>query len=380
MSAITKLLAQYSGLPAHVQRAVGSIVGAAVADAATRPVHWVYDRSVIETVIGSSPTPEFWPTSLCPFYTLETGARSCYNDEAFAMLKAIADTPPPAPYSSVFNREKLYTILTEMYSPSSAYAESLKLRQIAYDPARREEKRNPIPGPWQHGGVTDFLAAHAAGVEPTGAANHKESDGFCLSIPLIARLSVGESLGNEAFSDAVAESIRVLSASDSSVAHGSVQARMLRSLITDGPGAGVNEAGAMRALAQQAVAGLGDEVSAELEAVLATSTGTDTWNWGEDLLSPAYLDLVAGFGKACAYPGSFQGGLLGALSCSSFTEAVRRNLLAGGCNCSRANFIGACFGAAYGIGGRGVPVEWIGRTDNGEEILAMAMEALAGPS
>ena len=33
-------------------------------------------------------TPEFWPESKSPFYTLPTGARSCYNHVVMAGLEA----------------------------------------------------------------------------------------------------------------------------------------------------------------------------------------------------------------------------------------------------------------------------------------------------
>jgi len=56
----------------------------------------------------------------------------------------------------------------------------------------------------------------------------------------------------------------------------------------------------------------------------------------------------------------------------NFDEAVRKTILAGGCNCSRSFFIGAMMGAKLGI--KGIPKEWIEKTNNAEVILEMAME------
>lgn len=52
-------------------------------------------------------------------------------------------------------------------------------------------------------------------------------------------------------------------------------------------------------------------------------------------------------------------------------------LQAGGCNCSRANLAGALLGAAYGIGTpNGIPLEWIDRTDKGQDIFQRAIEVV----
>jgi hypothetical protein len=180
---IESILAQYQTLSAVPRSAVGAVVGACVADAATRPVHWVYDRSVIESTIGGNPNPEFWPTSLSPFYTLETGKRSCYNDESMVMLQSLSRGIPYQP-------EAMKAALLAMYSPDSPYASSLALRKKAYDPSQRTQKREPIPGPWQHSAVTYFQKSMEEGRDETGDPETAETDGFCLSIPLIARFTL----------------------------------------------------------------------------------------------------------------------------------------------------------------------------------------------
>lgn len=180
MSALASLLLDYRALNIRSQRAVAAIVGAAVGDAATRPVHWLYDRAVLESTIGTS-NPEFWPTNLSPFYIVATGRRSCYNDEAFAMLQSL----PPLP--EVFDKESTRASLLKTFSATSEYAEALERRLIAYDPARRTDKRDPIEGPWQQGAVTTFLKAVEEGKKVTGETANAETDGFCLALPLIAR-------------------------------------------------------------------------------------------------------------------------------------------------------------------------------------------------
>ena len=44
-----------------------------------------------------------------------------------------------------------------------------------------------------------------------------------------------------------------------------------------------------------------------------------------------------------------------------------RKIKAGGCNCSRANFVGAYFAAKNGL--KGIPKDWIKKTNPAKNIL-----------
>lgn len=89
LESIASHLDQAKTLAVPLQRAIALIVGAAVTDAATRPFHWVYNRTVLESTIKDQITVEFWPKSVSPFYTIPTGWRSCYNDESLVMLRTL---------------------------------------------------------------------------------------------------------------------------------------------------------------------------------------------------------------------------------------------------------------------------------------------------
>lgn len=52
---------------------------------------------------------------------------------------------------------------------------------------RRLEDRQPVPGPWQQGAVTNLLKCLEEGRTPDGSPQSKESDGLCTTLPLIAR-------------------------------------------------------------------------------------------------------------------------------------------------------------------------------------------------
>ena len=92
----------------------------------------------------------------------------------------------------------------------------------------------------------------------------------------------------------------------------------------------------------------------------STNNGIDTDGISlevQSVIASMDIDAVERFGKQCANPGSFMGALL-AIGTSharmadgveyGYVGAVRDVLKSGGCNCSRANFVGACLGAAYG--------------------------------
>ncbi len=55
------------------------------------------------------------------------------------------------------------------------------------------------------------------------------------------------------------------------------------------------------------------------------------------------------------------------LKCESYVDAVRSNLIGGGCNCSRAVFVGAAMGAKFGLDA--IPEDWISKTTNHLELL-----------
>ena len=77
--------------------------------------------------------------------------------------------------------------------------------------------------------------------------------------------------------------------------------------------------------------------------------------------------VVKKFGKACSYPGTFNGPIHAIITSPNFKSAITKTILAGGCNCSRANFIWAYFAALNGI--KGIPKEWISKTRPAKNIL-----------
>ena len=56
--------------------------------------------------------------------------------------------------------------------------------------------------------------------------------------------------------------------------------------------------------------------------------------------------------------------------CSSYVDAIRATIMAGGCTASRAAFIGACIGAEQGVAG--IPQDWRQQCKQHDEVLGLS--------
>ena len=72
-------------------------------------------------------------------------------------------------------------------------------------------------------------------------------------------------------------------------------------------------------------------------------------------------------GITCSYPGTFNSSIHSILNSKNYKSAVLKTIKAGGCNCSRVNFIGAYFAALKGV--NSIPKSWIKKTYPAKKIL-----------
>lgn len=354
-SSVADLFARYSTLSQVRQRAVAAIVGAIVADAGARPLHWLYDSDKLAGIVGDA-APEFWAVNACPYYTVALGLQSYYGDEALSMLASLPAGGVPVP-ADAFSKEALLARLASDFSPSSVYGAAMVLRN---DPGR--DKSVPLAGPWQGHILTHLLTAAAAG-GPTGDAAAMDSDGFQASIPLIAKLAALFPGGdNDAgvmavFLDAAA----VLTCADAALAIQATAATLLRSVIVSGA--------VSREVLRDVGAAAGGVPAGLVDAVLAAPAPEHV---------RAFVATAKPFGVGCPYPGSFQVALLALVSFPTFVDASRANVMAGGDQCSRAMFLGSVLGAAHGIGSAsGVPLDWIERTTAGVSAFETAINLVS---
>eukprot|EP00981_Chlorochromonas_danica_P005401 scaffold1091_cov164-Ochromonas_danica.AAC.24 len=309
---------ELTSLPIIQQRAACAIIGAAVADAAIRPFHWVYNLTALQEVVGQHEQVEFWPTNVSPFYSLPTGHRSCYNDLSLVTLRSLPNS------LSIYDPLAFQKEMLEMFSEHSDYAISFKKRSEPYDPAKRGQQRQAVPGPWQQAAVTAYLTDLQAGHTPRGSPESLESDGFCSSIPVIARGSAWE-MKLPSFLEQVSTASRQLSSHPVALSHSVAAAAIIRRLTLTGPNGltldsfvdAVGEASTAASSHQNAIAEGLSQVKVELDVVLRS------------LLKEDFSYAAEKLGRNCANPGSFLGGCLIALQCQAFQPAVRQLIRSG---------------------------------------------------
>ena len=84
------------------------------------------------------------------------------------------------------------------------------------------------------------------------------------------------------------------------------------------------------------------------------------------LKSQDHTKVTRMLGKACSDPGNFKSSVHCIITSSNYEPAIIKTIKAGGCNCSRAGFIGSYFSA---LKDRNIPLNWIKKTIPAKKIL-----------
>jgi len=315
------------------QRGIAAIIGARVADAASRPLHWVYNQHTLDNILKNSETPEFWPENCSPYYSLPTGHCSPYNDTAYVGLLSLCETKGKVEIQHIQDKIKSF------FGPGTEYWRCL---------TKRDER--PVHGPWVQVAVVSFLEnLKKMKIGPYGDSQNNQSDGFCLSIPIVAYHASNENLWESLLSNVVT----ILNTHKPTVEVIHAETLLLQAFV------------------------LGKENPFEYakeQYAKVHPSRLPIFKEVEDALkqNKSHPLQVAELGKPCYLPGSFRSSYLAMLKTASFVDAVRLNMQAGGCSCSRANLIGSCFGAKYGIDG--IPLEWLKKVNDIENLMEMTIK------
>ena len=87
-------------------------LGATVADAAARPLHWVYNPKKLKKYIRGKKKIAFLKRNKSPFYSIKTGNVSGYNDVGQVMFKTLIYTKKKSDIIKNFKKKhskKLWT-------------------------------------------------------------------------------------------------------------------------------------------------------------------------------------------------------------------------------------------------------------------------------
>ena len=305
-------------------------LGATVADAAARPLHWIYDEKKLKSYIKNKKNITFFKENRCPFYSIKTGEVSGYNAVGQVMFKTLINTNHKDNIITDFKKN-----IVKNFGPGSKYWKNLKLRKKY----KKIKWTTAMKGPWIHQNILETIKNIKLKKTITGGTKVNESDGYCAALPY--------SLFNNS-EQKLKKVIRT-------VANGKISEQF--------------------ALAKLKIINLADEGNKDpINSFMKLNSKNDYFinvikniNKVKKLKDKTHNMVVKKFGKACSYPGTFNGSIHAIITSNNYKGAVIKTIKAGGCNCSRANFVGAYFAAKNGL--KCIPKDWIKKTNPAKNIL-----------
>ena len=305
-------------------------LGATVADAAARPLHWVYDPKKLNQYIKGKKEITFLKKNKSPFYSISTGKVSGYNDVGQVMFRTLISTKKKSDILKNFKKN-----VVQNFGPGSAYWRNLKLRKKY----KKIKWKRPMNGPWIHQNILETIQNIKSNKSITGGKKVNESDGYCAALPYFL------------FNNTEADLKRVVK----SIANSKI-----------------NETYALAKLKIISLANDNkkDPIRFFLRKYKRNRYFKDVINNIKKVLRAKrenHTKTVRKFGKACSYPGTFMGSIHAMITSNNYKSAINKTIKAGGCNCSRANFVGAYFAALKGY--KNIPSKWIKKTQPAKNIL-----------
>ena len=221
------------------------------------------------------------------------------------------------------------------FGPGSAYWRNLKLRKKY----KKIKWKKPMNGPWIHQNILSTIQNIKAKKNITGGIKVNESDGYCAALPYYLYNNSDKELK-----------------------------RVIRSVANSK----INET---YALAKIKIIDLANQGNKDPVQTFVKKYKKNRYfkevivniKKVKRLKDLNHIKVVKKFGKACSYPGTFMGSIHAIITSSGYKSAVIKTIKAGGCNCSRANFVGAYFAAFKGI--KNIPTQWINKTKPSKSII-----------
>eukprot|EP00960_Hanusia_phi_P015728 463302-Hanusia_phi.AAC.6 len=296
-----------------VARCAAAMKGGIVADAASMGLHWIYDPEKIIALTRKAPMcpkdPAFFEPPSCPFYSYESGQLSPYGAEGLGMLKCMNSLPQHDPMRL-----------------AQKFAENLK----AYS------------GRLNHASKELIANIEAGKTFPECGANDSQANAL-VKVPF----ALPRFISDQDWAARMEEVIRVHQNHELAVEYGMASSYMLHHIISTG--ATVKEA--LNWAASES-SPLSPDAKSKVKEALAF-TGNE-------------VEAAKSFGSSCALPGAFTVAVYILNTTETYEEAIRKNIMASGDQCSRSCLIGACLAASKGV--ECVPDDWVGRVTDMEEI------------
>ena len=304
-------------------------LGATVADAAARPLHWVYNQKKLLSYIKGKKDFTFLKKNKSPFYNIKTGKVSGYNEIGQVMFKTLLENDRNI-------EERFKKNITKRFGPGSIYWKNLNLR-AKY--RKVKDWRGIIKGPWIHQNIIETVRNIKSKKKLTGGKKVNESDGYCAALPYF--------LYGYNFKD-VKKIISTVTVSKISLKYALAKFYLI----------------------DLALKGCKDPINEFMKIFNKNSyfkSVVEDIKKVKRLKSKPHPLVVKKLGMACSYPGTFNSSIHSIINSTNYKGAILKTIKAGGCNCSRVNFIGAYFAALKGLDT--IPKSWIKKTDLAKKIL-----------
>ena len=304
-------------------------LGATVADAAARPLHWVYNQKKLLTYIKGKQDFTFLKKNKSPFYNIKTGKVSGYNEVGQVMFKTLVEGHRDI-------EERFKKNITKNFGPGSIYWKNLNLR-AKY--RKVKDWRGIIKGPWIHQNIIETVRNIKSKKKLTGGKKVNESDGYCAALPYFL---YGYNLKD------VKKIISTVTVSKISLKYALAKFYLI----------------------DLALKGCKDPINEFMKIFKKNSyfkSVVEDMKKVKRLKSKPHPLVVKKLGMACSYPGTFNSSIHSIINSTNYKGAILKTIKAGGCNCSRVNFIGAYFAALKGLDT--IPKSWIKKTDLAKKIL-----------
>jgi len=232
--------------------------------------------------------------------------------------------------------ERFKKNITKNFGPGSLYWKNLNLR-AKY--RKVKDWRGIIKGPWIHQNIIETVKNIKSKKKLTGGIKVNESDGYCAALPYF--------LYGYDF-NSLKKIISTITVSKISLKYALAKFYLI----------------------DLALKGSNDPINDFLKKFKKNSyfkSVMEDIKKVKKLKSKPHPKVVKKLGMACSYPGTFNSSIHSIINSSNYKEAILRTIKAGGCNCSRVNFIGAYFAALKGIDN--IPKSWIKKTIPAKKIL-----------
>ena len=300
-----------------------------MADAAARPLHWVYNQKKLLNYIKGKKDFTFLKKNKSPFYNIKTGKVSGYNEIGQVMFKTLLND-----HRNV--EERFKKNITKNFGPGSIYWKNLNLR-AKY--RKVKDWRGIIKGPWIHQNIIETVNNIKAKKKITGGIKVNESDGYCAALPYF--------LYGYNFKS-VKKIISTITVSKISLKYALAKFYLL----------------------DLALKGSKDPINEFISKFKKDKYFKDVVEGIQKVKkykSKPHTLIVKKLGMACSYPGTFNSSIHSIINSTNYKSAILRTIKAGGCNCSRVNFVGAYFAALKGV--NSIPKSWIKKTSPARKIL-----------